>query len=203
MLDQLLYQVSPNGVRRHGFLAKVVANIRASCLCTIAGGPDASIMQLISRTGSQEKARQSSWKAEKENMAQGPGVSACDAGRDSNPHISLDVADASCPSTTMFRRATSRALKRTLTTRAGGKRGTIGSRTVLATGTGGLAATAAYAFGGPTHADAPNFYGNLKEAMANAEEQIEGVSASSGVDWLRKAVDPEEELISLVWGSNK
>jgi hypothetical protein len=110
----------------------------------------------------------------------------------------------------MLRTTTSNALKatraRTLSTRAGAgtkHRGTAGSRTALATGTGALASAVAYSFGAPTaHADAPNFYGNLKDAVTTAEEELEGAVAPAD-DWLRKSVNPDSELISLVWGSNK
>jgi hypothetical protein len=57
-----------------------------------------------------------------------------------------------------------------------------------------------------TYADAPNFYGNLKDAVKTAEEEVEGAlaagSANTGPDWLKEAVG-SEELISLAWGSNK
>jgi hypothetical protein len=85
--------------------------------------------------------------------------------------------------------------------------GTKGSRAALLAGTVALAVSAGTYFVAPSaHADAPNFYGNLKDAARALEEDIEletGRLAEGEVDWIRTSVDPEGELISLIWGSNK
>jgi hypothetical protein len=76
----------------------------------------------------------------------------------------------------------------------------------------GLASAAALVAGGAllytapvVHNDAPNFVGNVKDAVRSAEEQVTGLDTKERqVDWLRVSVDTaNESLVSLFWGSNK
>jgi hypothetical protein len=53
------------------------------------------------------------------------------------------------------------------------------------------------------HSDAPNFVGNIKDAVRSVEEQIVGADTKQ-VDWLSVSVDAAHgSLVSLLWGSNK